>query len=83
MNALSLIPWWAKLLAIVAVIAALYGGYRAWRHAVWTEGKNAAIEAVQAQNGIAADAARKVDQAIDDCYDRGGTWDVSTGACLQ
>jgi hypothetical protein len=77
------IPWWAKGLAALALLAALYSGYRVYRHHVWVEGRDAALAAVKAQNGVAAAAAAKVQATTDACFDKGGSWDVSTGTCSQ
>lgn len=66
---------------IVVALGAIYGGYRVWRHGVWVEGRDAALEAVARQNDVAAKAAEKVVLTTDQCFDSGGSWNVSTGKC--
>lgn len=75
------LPLWMKLVALAVVLAALYGGYRVWRHSVWVEGRDAALEAVARVNDAAEQAAEQVALTTDQCFDRGGSWDVTTGKC--
>jgi hypothetical protein len=46
-------------------------------------GWDGAIAAVSKQNAIAAKAAVKVQLSVDQCFDRGGDWDVTTGTCVE
>ena len=65
----------------LGLVAGLYTGYRVWRGQIWKEGRDAALAAVAAQNGAAANAAKIVEVTSDLCFDKGGTWSVITGEC--
>lgn len=69
--------------AAIAVVAlgSLYTGYRVWRHQIWVEGRDAALEEVSEVNQQARQAAQRVKRTIDQCFDEGGGWDVVTGTC--
>lgn len=66
---------------VLGVLGGAYTGYRIWRHQIWLEGRNAALEAVAKVNAEAKQAADRVEFNIDSCFDRGGAWNVSTGKC--
>lgn len=65
----------------LGLVATAYTGYRVWRHSVWVEGRDAALEAVAKVNAEAKQAADRVQMTTDQCFDNGGTWDVVTGKC--
>lgn len=66
---------------VLGVLGGAYTGYRVWRHQVWVEGRDAALAAVAKVNADAKKAADRVEFTIDVCFDRGGSWNVSTGKC--
>lgn len=67
------------VIAVLICLAALwwYGNSR------YREGWNDALATVSKQNQEAAEAARKVTRNVDDCFDRGGSWDVTTARCIS
>jgi hypothetical protein len=66
--------------AAVAVSLAT-GFYFHWRHEQRMVGWNNALAAVAAQNARAREAAEEVTGDVNQCFDAGGSWDVSTGKC--
>ncbi len=67
----------AFLLAGLAMWA-VYAGVAAYHK---RQGFNAALHAVEQQNKVAAKAAEKVRLSVDDCFDRGGDWNVIQADC--
>ncbi len=87
-----MVTWITRLLPgkyivlLIAITLALIAGWVAlakFKKDQQMIGWNKAIEAVSKQNAIAAKAALKVQLTVEQCFDDGGDWDISTGECIK
>lgn len=63
-----------------AAISVVVGAVSIRQHYI-NRGWDSAIHAIEKQNSVAADAARRAQRSVDQCYDEGGTWSTITGTC--
>ncbi|MCB1476661.1 MAG: hypothetical protein H6883_07295 [Rhodobiaceae bacterium] len=70
-----------KLIAIGIVVAGVAGSILYYGHTRYRAGWDDAIATVSKMNNEAAAVARKAQSTVDECFDSGGTWNVSTGKC--
>lgn len=76
------IPLWGKAVAALAVVALLSIGYAAWRHSIYQEGYDDAIEAVSQQNRDALEQIHKRRSLARDCDAAPGMrWNQVTRKC--
>jgi hypothetical protein len=67
----------------VAVIGAFWAFIAARERAAYIRGQDELQVAVEKRNKAAAQGAQEARNALDRCYDSGGTWDQTTGGCLS
>lgn len=70
-----------KLAAGAGVLAVIIIGGLMLKRSIYEQGWNDAMTAVAAQNAVAAQVAEEVQTTVDQCFDQGGTWNVTTGNC--
>ena len=75
-----LFRYW-KPLAIVMLLAGLYGWHKWQVSAAFREGKAAAVEAIEKANRASNAKADKAQLTVDQCHDKGGTWNREAGKC--
>lgn len=79
----KIIPWyvWASVgLAVVGV----FGGFIAARErAAYIRGQDELQQAIVKRDRAAAEKAQEARNALDECYDTGGTWIQSRGLCVD
>lgn len=67
--------------------AAIIGVFWVWvdrrERAAYIRGQDELHEAIVKRDAAAAVEARKARNALDQCYDTGGTWDQTTGKCID
>jgi hypothetical protein len=75
-----------KLIAGALAVSMLLGAWatltRHYYNKGWYAGQDALQESIEKVNKEAATAAQERRNALDKCYDTGGTWDQSRGVCV-
>jgi hypothetical protein len=76
------VPWlrYGVYFAAAALVAV---ALRQMHSSIYTRGWNDALAVVAQENAEAADAARKTQTTVDQCWNTGGRWDVRTGSCTR
>jgi hypothetical protein len=77
----SAVPLTWRVVAGLAVLAAIAGGYLFWHHRVYQSGYDDAIQDVANHNAVAARTVRDAVSKPRACRDGGGRWDVTRGVC--
>jgi hypothetical protein len=79
---LKLIPWYIKLPVAIAILSALYGGYRYWISTIEDRGYQRAIREIAEQDDLAVEAATDELRRRRECNARDGMrYNTSTGEC--
>jgi hypothetical protein len=75
-----------KLIIAGVIAVAVIGGFWAFiaarERAAYIRGQDELQVAVEKRNATAAKGAQEARNALDKCYDSGGTWDQSRGVCV-
>lgn len=71
------------LLAAVAIVACALWIAAYYQNVGYDRGVQKTQERIEQQNTTAIRRANEAARTVDDCYDRGGKWDQSTGRCLE
>jgi hypothetical protein len=75
-----------RLIIAGSIALALLGAAAAYvksvERAAYIRGQDELQVAVEKRNKVAAQGAQEARNALDRCYDTGGTWDQTTGGCL-
>lgn len=76
----------SKLVAAIALAVVIVGAasavYALRVNAAYKRGWHDALASVAQINQASADAASKVRVTVDQCFDKGGTWDVVKANCI-
>jgi hypothetical protein len=76
------LPWYVYLAVAVVVIGGFWKFVSDRERAAYIRGQDELQVAVEKRNKAAAQGAQEARNALDRCYDTGGTWDQTTGGCL-
>lgn len=71
----------ARLAIVGGVILALAGGYAAWRHDIFSQGRNYERGLTEQDNKERTDAADDAADLVRACDLAGGVWRSATGEC--
>lgn len=75
------LPFLAQIVTLLALIAAVVGGYWYWHSHVYNKGWNDHALAVEMQDAKAVAASTLARQTVAKCRDAGGEWSVVNGVC--
>jgi hypothetical protein len=83
LTAARLLPIGAQLAIVLGIAAAAGGGFLAWRSGIFNQGVAYERAEQKERDDEARAHGRAGRNAVDDCYDLGGVWDVKVGKCRR
>jgi hypothetical protein len=78
-----LIPWYVWAAVGTAVVGAFWGFVASRERSAYIRGQDQLQQAIVKRDRNAAEKAQEARNALDQCYDTGGTWDQTTGKCIE